>query len=57
MFDAPTLKETDININLYRYGTNDIELRDGQLFSNGQPLLYAGNELEKKLNRTKKEGK
>jgi hypothetical protein len=57
MFDAPTLKETDRNINLYRYGTDDIEMRDGQLFSNGQPLLYAGNELEKKLNRTKKEGK
>jgi hypothetical protein len=53
MFDAPTLKETYKNINLYRYGTNNIELVDGELFADGQPLRYAEKELEKRLNRTK----
>jgi hypothetical protein len=53
MFEAPTLKEIARNINLYHYGTNDIELRNGELFSNGQPLQYAETELGKRLNRMK----
>jgi hypothetical protein len=53
MFDAPTLKETDRNINLYRYGTNNIEIVNGELFANGQPLKCTDNELEKRCNRSK----
>ena len=53
MFDAPTLKETDRKINLYRYGTNNIEIVNGELFANGQPLKCTDNELEKRCNRSK----